>query len=195
MRHLKTYNLFENSNSELVSDVKDIFLDLSDEGFNVDVGSNPSGVNVFYIDINGKFGFNWSEFDNMFIRAKEYIEENSQWKLYEVSIKYETDKLRARVISSQKELNEYSYSDLKSNEIYEIGAYPQGMGSYYKIFLPNSRRFHIIHNRHITLLPRTEHSIFDKDNSSNIFEDSISDISYHQNMDYKINEICYFFEK
>ncbi len=77
MKHLNTYKLFEKWNykqhelSEMVSNVKDILLDLDDNGF-------KTNINFFYnpwitIIVTKKTEFEYSEVIDVVERLKEYL--------------------------------------------------------------------------------------------------------------------------
>lgn len=44
MKYLKSYHIFENKESDLSSDIEDVFLELKDIGFNVIVKTPPPKI-------------------------------------------------------------------------------------------------------------------------------------------------------
>ena len=52
MKWIKTYKLFEASDSNLIEDIKDIFLELKDEGFTINVKDGWRFSNSYEIQIN-----------------------------------------------------------------------------------------------------------------------------------------------
>jgi hypothetical protein len=92
MKHLKRYKIFESSDSELESDVKDMFLELKDEGFGVDVDLKPSErrhhLDTWIIQATRDRVFNWSDVSDTFERAKEHIENSGRWKIDRYCIYY-----------------------------------------------------------------------------------------------------------
>ena len=81
MKHLKTYKIFDNSNSDLLSVAKDTFLELEDEGYNVirkiHTSMFPGGSNMFIIEVNKNKTFRWYDVNYYFDIMDEYIRENN----------------------------------------------------------------------------------------------------------------------
>ena len=77
MKHLKSYKIFESiSNADLELDVKDIFLDLQDAGYDIDIDMRPQGVDMFSVGVSNDKLFDWSDVKEEFLRSKEYITDN-----------------------------------------------------------------------------------------------------------------------
>jgi hypothetical protein len=88
MKHLKSYKVFESiSNSELELDVRDMFLELQDSGYQIEVSMRPSGVSMFCVGAGRDELFQWVDVKDYFERAKEYVCENS-WTLTKVVVCY-----------------------------------------------------------------------------------------------------------
>jgi hypothetical protein len=88
MKHLKSYKVFESiSNSELELDVRDMFLELQDSGYQIEVSMRPSGVSMFCVGAGRDELFQWSDVKDYFERAKEYVCDNS-WALTKVVVCY-----------------------------------------------------------------------------------------------------------
>lgn len=77
------------SNDDIVLDVKDILAELKDDGYYVDVTMNPNGISMFSVEIfKGENLFNWSDIEDRFDIVKDYVEENSKWKLTKIYVSY-----------------------------------------------------------------------------------------------------------
>jgi hypothetical protein len=89
MKHIKTYKIFESiSNDDLTADLQYFFLELRDIGFHVDISVLPSGVRMITLEIDRDELYQWSEVEDAFERAKDYIEENTDLLLNSVYISY-----------------------------------------------------------------------------------------------------------
>jgi len=73
MKHLKTYKLFDNSNSDLLSVAKDTFLELEDEYYHVSISMFPHGVNAFIIDVSKSESFRWYDVNYYFETHNEKL--------------------------------------------------------------------------------------------------------------------------
>lgn len=99
MRYLKTFN--ENSNESIIGSMRDILLDLEDEGFKIDLQyQNEDNINRLYImirkiesrDISGGYNlkrFKFSEISNTIRQLIEYTS-GSEWRYNRFS--YDNDK-------------------------------------------------------------------------------------------------------
>lgn len=88
MMHLIPYKLFEStSNKELELDVKDIFIELQDKGFEVEVDLRPQGVDMFSVSICRNNLFSYKDVKEQFERTKDYLEQNS-WMLEKIIASY-----------------------------------------------------------------------------------------------------------
>ena len=92
MKHLKSYKLFESiSNTDLELDVKDIFLELEEDGYYVGISMlqtrRPGGVDMFCTEASRDDLFQWSDVKDYFERAKEYVCDND-WVLTKVILNY-----------------------------------------------------------------------------------------------------------
>lgn len=92
MKHLKSYKLFESiSNTDLELDVKDIFLELEEDGYYVGISMlqtrRPGGVDMFCTEASRDDLFQWSDVKDYFERAKEYVCDND-WILTKVILNY-----------------------------------------------------------------------------------------------------------
>lgn len=119
MKYLKSYKIFESiPKSKLELDVKDIFLELEDVGFDVDVSlSNP-----WTIAISKKSIFKWSDVSDVIERAKEVIESIGDWKASEYCVAHHQ---RSSVIKGVECFKNYDdFIDFVSDDliygIYEI---------------------------------------------------------------------------
>ena len=119
MKHLKSYKIFESiPKSKLESDIRDIFFELEDEGFDVDSSlSNP-----WTIAISKKSTFKWSDVSDVIERAKEVIENIGDWKASEYCVVYHQ---RSSVIKGTECFKNYDdFIDFVSDDviygIYEI---------------------------------------------------------------------------
>jgi hypothetical protein len=124
--------LFESGTiSELESDVKDIFLELEDEGFDVDVSlSNPDVAEIhrrnwrhdWTIALSKKSIFKWSDVSDVIERAKEVIESSGVWKANEYCVAYKIEGSAIKGTEYFKNYDEFIdfVSDEGINGIYEI---------------------------------------------------------------------------
>lgn len=88
MKYLKKYKLFEMvTSSDLELEVKDIFLELKDSGYQVDVSMRPSGVSMFCFEASNDELFNWSDVSECFERAKDFTCENG-WELTKIHLSF-----------------------------------------------------------------------------------------------------------
>lgn len=83
MKYLKAYKLFESN--DLYSDVEDILLELKDRGYKVDVSPKPQGVDVLYVEVSNDNLFQWSDVEEYFSRAKNWISQNG-FKLTKIDL-------------------------------------------------------------------------------------------------------------
>lgn len=81
-----SYRIFESS-KELELDVKDIFVELQDKGFDIDIDLRPQGINMFNVGVSNDKLFQWCDISEEFERTKEYLEQNS-WILEKIIINY-----------------------------------------------------------------------------------------------------------
>jgi hypothetical protein len=73
MKYLKTYKTYEMvTSSDLESDVKDMFLELEDLGYQVNVDLRPQGVEMFCFEASNDRLFQWSDVREYFERGKVY---------------------------------------------------------------------------------------------------------------------------
>ena len=82
MKHLKKYKLFES----LERDVEDIFIELKDDGYSVEVDIRPQGLEMVSIDVSRDKLFNWSDVKDYFERALDAI--GDTWKLSKIVLIY-----------------------------------------------------------------------------------------------------------
>ncbi len=82
MKHLKKYN--ENIENSTIEDIKDILLELEDEGFKVDYSNlkDIKGEDSISIKKDAAKGFKYSDIKEVLLRLKDYLGE----KLSHVSI-------------------------------------------------------------------------------------------------------------
>jgi len=85
------YEVSEYSDSRLELDVQDMFLELGDEGFSVDVVVSPQGLDMWILQVTRIKLFNWSDVSDTFERAKDYIESSGRWKLDKCCVVFEND--------------------------------------------------------------------------------------------------------
>ena len=84
MKYLKKYKLFES----LEQDVEDIFLELKDDGYDVEVDIRPQGLETVSIDVSRDDLFNWSDVKDYFERCLDAI--GDTWKLGKIVLNYAT---------------------------------------------------------------------------------------------------------
>jgi len=82
MKYLKKYKLFES----LEQDVEDIFLELKDDGYDVEVDIRPQGLEMVSIDVSRDDLFNWSDVKDYFERCLDAI--GDTWKLGKIVLNY-----------------------------------------------------------------------------------------------------------
>jgi len=82
MKYLKKYKLFES----LEQDVEDIFLELKDDGYDVEVDIRPQGLETVSIDVSRDRLFNWSDVKDYFERCLDAI--GDTWKLGKIVLNY-----------------------------------------------------------------------------------------------------------
>jgi 4a-hydroxytetrahydrobiopterin dehydratase len=82
MKYLKKYKLFES----LEQDVEDIFLELKDDGYSVEVDIRPQGLEMVSIDVSRDDLFNWSDVKDYFERCLDAI--GDTWKLGKIVLNY-----------------------------------------------------------------------------------------------------------
>jgi 4a-hydroxytetrahydrobiopterin dehydratase len=82
MKHIKTYKIFES----LEGDVEDIFIELKDDGYSVEVDIRPQGLEMVTIDVSRDKLFNWLDVKDYFERALDAIDDN--WKLSKIVLVY-----------------------------------------------------------------------------------------------------------
>jgi 4a-hydroxytetrahydrobiopterin dehydratase len=82
MKHLKKYKLFES----LEGDVEDIFIELKDDGYSVEVDIRPQGLEMVSIDVSRDKLFNWSDVKDYFERCLDAI--GDTWKLSKIVLIY-----------------------------------------------------------------------------------------------------------
>jgi 4a-hydroxytetrahydrobiopterin dehydratase len=88
MKYLKKYKLFES----LEQDVEDIFLELKDDGYDVEVDIRPQGLEMVSIDVSRDDLFNWSDVKDYFERCLDAI--GDTWKLGKIVLNYYPQKGR-----------------------------------------------------------------------------------------------------
>ena len=84
MKYLKKYKIFES----LEQDVEDIFLELQDDGYSVEVDIRPQGLEMVSIDVSRDDLFNWSDVKDYFERCLDAI--GDTWKLSKIVFIYYT---------------------------------------------------------------------------------------------------------
>jgi len=82
MKYLKKYKLFES----LEQDVEDIFLELKDDGYSVEVDIRPQNLEMVSIDVSRDRLFNWSDVKDYFERCLDAI--GDTWKLGKIVLNY-----------------------------------------------------------------------------------------------------------
>jgi len=82
MKHIKTYKIFES----LEQDVEDIFIELKDDGYDVEVDIRPQGLETVSIDVSRDDLFNWSDVKDYFERCLAAI--GDTWKLGKIVLNY-----------------------------------------------------------------------------------------------------------
>jgi 4a-hydroxytetrahydrobiopterin dehydratase len=82
MKYLKKYKIFES----LEQDVEDIFLELKDDGYDVEVDIRPQGLEMVSIDVSRDDLFNWSDVKDYFERCLDAI--GDTWKLGKIVLNY-----------------------------------------------------------------------------------------------------------
>ena len=82
MKYLKKYKLFES----LEQDVEDIFLELKDDGYIVEVDIRPQSLEMVSIDVSRDNLFNWSDVKDYFERCLDAI--GDTWKLGKIVLNY-----------------------------------------------------------------------------------------------------------
>jgi len=90
MKYLKKYKLFES----LEQDVEDIFLELKDDGYSVEVDIRPQGLEMVSIDVSRDRLFNWSDVKDYFERCLDAI--GDTWKLGKIVLNYYPQNRRMR---------------------------------------------------------------------------------------------------
>jgi hypothetical protein len=61
------------SSQDLTLDVKDIFLELGDQGYEVDIDMRPQGVDMFSVSVSNDRLFSWNEVKEQFMRSMDII--------------------------------------------------------------------------------------------------------------------------
>ncbi len=98
MKHLIKYKLFEdNSNlkEEIISDIKDMFLDLSDDLFQVEYYDRNDGIEIV---VSKNIQFKWEDVSNVMTRLNNYLISTG----IEITISYFDDILDAIIITNNK---------------------------------------------------------------------------------------------
>ena len=90
MKYLKKYKLFES----LEQDVEDIFLELKDDGYSVEVDIRPQDLEMVSIDVSRDDLFNWSDVKDYFERCLDAI--GDTWKLGKIVLNYYPQNRRMR---------------------------------------------------------------------------------------------------
>jgi 4a-hydroxytetrahydrobiopterin dehydratase len=90
MKYLKKYKLFES----LEQDVEDIFLELKDDGYDVEVDIRPQNLEMVSIDVSRDDLFNWSDVKDYFERCLDAI--GDTWKLGKIVLNYYPQNRRMR---------------------------------------------------------------------------------------------------
>ena len=75
------------SHNDLTLDVKDIFLELRDQGYEVDVDMRPQGVDMFSVSVSNDKLFDWKDVKEEFLRSKQMILDN-HFSLQKVIVTY-----------------------------------------------------------------------------------------------------------
>ena len=122
MKYLKKYKLFES----LEQDVEDVFLELKDDGYEVDVDIRPQGLEMVSIDVSRDELFNWLDVKDYFERSLDVIGDN--WRLGKIILNYYPQGGLSRMKSGKFSGSNLNYfkqfvSDpefVKNNMIYEI---------------------------------------------------------------------------
>lgn len=119
MKHLIKYKLFEdNSNlkEEIISDIKDMFLDLSDDLFQVGYYDRNDGIEIV---VNKNIQFKWEDVSNVMTRLNNYLISTG----IEITISYFDDILDAIIITNNKKYQGKKYrssSKLKERKILKL---------------------------------------------------------------------------
>lgn len=90
MKYLKKYKIFES----LEQDVEDIFLELKDDGYSVEVDIRPQNLEMVSIDVSRDRLFNWSDVKDYFERCLDAI--GDTWKLGKIVLNYYPQNRRMR---------------------------------------------------------------------------------------------------
>lgn len=69
-----------------------------------------------------------------------------------------------QIITSDQELNDFEYKELKSGSFYKTGLIPNCSKAYLRVFLEDNS-FHIIHERHFRVLDDNECKQLDRNNT------------------------------
>ena len=84
-RPFSTETTNENKNLDLFDDCKDMFLELQDSGYEVNVDMRPQGVDMFCVEVSNDRLFQWIDVKENFTRAKNYLYENG-WELTKIHL-------------------------------------------------------------------------------------------------------------
>ena len=106
MKHLTNYKLLESeSNSEIISDIKDMLLDLTDELFNVDCEMfNDNGIEI---RVGRNAEFKWEDISDVMTRLNNYLISTGS----EATINYVDDRLETVIITNNKEYQGKKYQN------------------------------------------------------------------------------------
>ena len=122
MKYLKKYKLFES----LEQDVEDIFLELKDDGYIVEVDIRPQSLEMVSIDVSRDNLFNWSDVKDYFERCLDAI--GDTWKLGKIVLNYYPQNGRGHHMSQNFSGSGWNYfrqfvsnpEFVENNMIYEI---------------------------------------------------------------------------
>lgn len=91
MKYLKKIKIFETIKesilSNLILDVEDVFLELKDQGYQVDVDMRPQGIDMFSVSVSNDNLFDWKDVKDEFLRSK-IICFDHQFSLQKIIVTY-----------------------------------------------------------------------------------------------------------
>ena len=78
MKYLRGYKLFESLSTDEKEDIKDILLELEDDGFSIEFDTREVGYlsyphNYYYVTIERKIEFKYSDVSEVIERLKDYL--------------------------------------------------------------------------------------------------------------------------
>ena len=136
MRYLKTYKLFESYfKSDFIDDIKDLTLDLSDEGFEVyvhEVDYTPTdksgSIKAIAVDLKPSNMFSWSDIKDSVERIEEYCWRKDEG--YEIDVEVVSDD---EFIDLNQFISIYGSEEIESEIsllIYSVKDYLEKYGDY-----------------------------------------------------------------